>query len=370
MIVPSLEALAVPVDTLEVRDGNPRRSDVDAVVASLEAFGQYKPVVVNRDDRRVIAGRAVLAAARRLEWETVAVAWVDVDDEKARRIELRDNRTSDAATYDDEELLDLLQSLPDLEDTGWAPADLAELAAAVTPEPVGLTDADAAPETPDEQDTISASGEVYLCGEHRVMCGDATNLDDVQRLVDGRTVDAVWTDPPYGVSYEGKTRDRLTIQNDNLDEAALAAFLIDTFRNVAQVLRPGAAFYVCSPSGPLETVFRAALGEAGLRLRQQLVWVKDRFVLGHQDYHQRHESILFGWADGEPVAPPLYDPEHETLLYGWADGAGHDWRGGRKQDTVWQHARPSASRLHPTMKPVALVRRGVEKQHPPGWHGA
>lgn len=359
MHAPTLDVVTLPIAGLVVRDGNPRRSDVRAIADSLAAFGQYKPVVVNRRDSRVIAGRAVLAAAQSLGWESIAAAYVDVDDETARRIELRDNRCSDLATYDDAELLALLESLPDLEDTGWTSSDLAELAATLGDEPAALTDPDDAPPAP--ATPVSARGEVYLCGEHRVMCGDATSADDVAALVAGATVDAVWTDPPYGVDYVGGTADALRIRNDDLTPDALGELLAGAFARIAEHLRSGGAFYVCSPSGALETVFRRELDGAGLPLRQQLVWVKDRFVLGHSDYHNRHESILFGWAEGaEPAPVPPYDVAHGTVLYGWAEGAGHDWQGDRRQDTVWEHDRPAASRLHPTMKPVALVRRGVE----------
>lgn len=97
------------------------------------------------------------------------------------------------------------------------------------------------------------------------------------------------------------------------------------------------------------------------------MWVKDRFVLGRQDYHGKHETILHGWADGaQPIEPPMYDEAHSTVLYGWKDGAGHTWEGGRKQDTVWDCPRPSANRLHPTMKPVDLVKRGIENSTKPG----
>lgn len=361
---PALEQLAVPVKDLIVLGGNPRRSNINSIAESLRDFGQYKPVVVNLPSGRVIAGRGVLAAAISLGWEKLAAVFVEVDEDTARRIELRDNRTSDLATYDDAELLALLQSLPDLDGTGWLDAELAELAATLAPEPPALTDADDVPDKPISP--ISARGDVYVCGEHRVMCGDSTSLEDVRTLVGDVVVDAVWTDPPYGVSYVGGTADALTIQNDDLDPDALAELLAGAFACMREVLRPGGAFYICSPSGSLETIFRAQLDAAGLELRQQIVWVKDRFVLGRQDYHGRHESVLYGWADGEPVPIPLYDPAHETVLYGWADGAGHDWHGGRRQDTVWEHDRPSASRLHPTMKPVALVRRGVENSTRPG----
>lgn len=361
----SLSGLLEPVDDLNPYDGNPRRGDVEALIESLTAHGQYAPIVVNRRGRQILCGNHLFAAARQLGWSHVAVSWVDVDDETAARIVLVDNRTSDLAGYDREALAAILDSLPSLEGTGYDQAAVDELLASVAPRPE-LTDPDDAPPVPTEP--ISRRGDVFvLGGEHRLMCGDATDVGDVDVLLEGEKVDAVWTDPPYGVSYVGGTKDRLTIANDNLGTDELFDLLSGAFNRVGDALRPGGVFYVCSPSGALETTFRLALESAGLRLRQQLVWVKDRFVLGRQDYHGRHETILHGWADGDdPLEPPLYDDAHGTVLYGWADGGAHAWEGGRRQDTVWECPRPAASRLHPTMKPVDLVRRGVENSTRPG----
>lgn len=359
----TLTSLLVPVDQLRPYSRNPRRGRVDVLTDSLRENGQYRPVVANQRTGEVLAGNHTLAAALELGWTEIATTWVDVDDETAARIVLIDNRASDLAGYDDQALADLLASLPSLTGTGYDEQAFAELLASTEDRPA-LTDPDDVPDTP--ADPLSRPGDVFvLGGQHRLMCGDATDPDAVATLLDGlEHVDAVWTDPPYGVAYVGGTG--LRIENDDLDEDGLRGLLDGAFARVAEVLRPGGVFYVCSPSGALETVFRAALDGAGLRLRQQLVWVKDRFVLGRQDYHGRHETILHGWGDGaDPMDPPLYDDAHGTVLYGWADGAGHTWEGGRRQDTVWEIPRPARSDVHPTMKPVELVRRGIENSTRP-----
>lgn len=371
-IAPGLReaGLVVPLDDVQPYDRNPRRGVVDRIAESLQAHGQYKPLTVNGRTGDVLAGNHTWRAAKQLGWSEVARTLVDVDDDEAARIVLVDNRLSDVATYDDEALAELLGALADsdagLAGTGWTDEDLAAL---LPPdERPALTDEDDVPDRGDEPSTITRPGTLWLLGdEHRLLCGDATKPEDVDRLLDGAVPDAVWTDPPYGVDYVGKTSDALRIQNDNLDADGLRLILEGAFANIARVLRPGGVFYVCSPPGPLETDFRVALRDHGLDPRQQLVWVKDRFVLGHSDYHQRHEPILHGWVAGaDPMTPPLYDQEHATVLYGWKPGAGHDFHGGRKQDTVWHFPRPSASKLHPTMKPVGLVRRGIENSTRPG----
>lgn len=372
LIPPDLERLAVPVDQLRPYGRNPRRGDVDAIAASLQANGQYRPIVANRGTLtgrpgEVLAGNHTLAAATSLGWREVAVTWVDVDDDRVARIVAVDNRTNDLAGYDPNELLALLQGLPDLDGTGYDARALAELEAAVV-DPTALTDVDDAPPLPDvDAPTHTSVGDVWLLGPHRLAIGDATHEDIVQAATGGAPVDLLWTDPPYGVSYTGGTPDHLTIANDDLKAADLGTLLEQALTLARAQLRPGAAFYVCSPSGALETTFRHALDAARLPLRQQLVWVKDRFVLGRADYHGRHESILYGWRlDGEPQQPPHYEPGHDTILYGWRAGAAHTWEGDRRQDTVWEHPRPAASRLHPTMKPVDLVRRAITNSTPPG----
>jgi DNA modification methylase len=151
----------------------------------------------------------------------------------------------------------------------------------------------------------------------------------------GEYADLIFTDPPYGVNYVGKTKDALTIQNDALGDDGTRELVADIL--TVAPLREGGVFYVCSPAGNTETAFRLAIQDAGLSLRQCLCWVKQQFVLGRQDYHWRHESIL----------------------YGWREGAAHYFVDDRTQDTVWEIDRPSRNDAHPTMKPIALVAKAI-----------
>lgn len=360
-----LRTTSEPTASLTLHPDRARRGNLAVLRESLRAHGQYRPIVANITDRRVLAGNSLLQAALEESETEVLVSWVDVNEATATRIMLVDNRATDVADYDLQALADLLTGLPDLEGTGYELPDVDELLASLA-DRAALNDPDDAPPAPDADEAVTRPGDLWILGEHRLLCGDATDEDAVRTLLgDVEQVDAVWTDPPYGVHYHGGTG--LTIRNDALAPSALGELLRGAFSVVSAVLKPGGVFYVCSPSGANETIFRRGLDDAGLRLRQQLVWVKDRFVLGRQDYHQRHETILHGWADGgTPPPPPMYDDAHQTVLYGWADGAGHEWHGGRRQDTVWEFDRPAASALHPTMKPVGLVRRGVENSTRPG----
>lgn len=360
-----LADLAVPLDQLKPYGTNPRRGDVAAIADSLRANGQYRPIVVNRRTREVLAGNHTLAAARDLGWTHIAATWVDADPEQAARIVLIDNRANDLASYDDTVLAELLASLNgQLAGTGYDNADLDALLAGLEPaRPVMLTDPDSAPPLPADE-PITATGQIWTLGPHRLAVGDATDPLLVEALMAGEQADLVLTDPPYNVDYEGGTADRLTIANDDMAAPAFAHLLTGLFGVAHAAARPGAPIYVFHPdAGPSAIAFRQALLDTGWLHKQVLIWVKDQFVFGRQDWH---------W-------------QHEPILYGWKPGGAHPWHGGRSLTTVIDDApaldelkkpqllellravlaettvlrvdRPRRNDLHPTMKPVALLTR-------------
>ena len=200
---------------------------------------------------------------------------------------------------------------------------------------------------------VSVRGEVYELGPHRVMCGDSTDRGDVGRLLDAQGVDMVWTDPPYGVGLqildpdEARRRRRRTdgqgVENDDLTGEPLRLLVRAALEEACLVARAGAPIYVAHPDSA-SVLFRGALEEAGWTLRQVLIWVKQQFVLGRQDYH---------W-------------QHEPILYGWKPGGAHLWYGLHDQSTVIHEDRPKASELHPTTKPVGLVQRHLVNSSLPG----
>jgi DNA modification methylase len=200
-----------------------------------------------------------------------------------------------------------------------------------------LSDPDEVPELPAEPKT--RPGDLWMVGNHRVLCGDATSEQEMARLMAGQRADALWTDPPYGVDYQGRTSRALRIAGDS--PGGLGELLSAAFSRAGAVLAPGARIYVAHPAGPGSVVFLQAFLAQGWRLHQTLVWVKDHMVLGHGDYHYRHEPIAYGYAPGAGR---------------WGRGA-KGWYGGNDRSSVLEIPRPSASRDHPTVKPVELIRR-------------
>ena len=378
MIQRDLEPLATPIGRLQLMPGNPRRGNVDAVAASLEAFGQRKPVVALRDGT-VIAGNHTLQAAARLGWDKIAVVWVDDDDATAKAYSLADNRTAELGGYDDSLLADLIAEVAAADEsllaaTAWTTDDLDELLDRLGESGTQLDDPDHVPPAPTPK---SIEGDVWLLGDHRVVCGDSTDAGTYAKLLGDEYADLVWTDPPYHVAVVGGTKDKLTILNDEVDGDKLHGLLEAAFTSTFAYVKPGGCWYVAAPSGPFFAVFGNLLSGLGV-WRQTIAWVKDSLVLGRADYHGRHEPIFYGWSPGEePVAPaplstddepepdPHYSEGYENLIYGWSPGAAHQRPPTRKQDTVWTYPKPRRNADHPTMKPVELVARAVRNSSPP-----
>lgn len=343
---------AVPIDDLATYHRNPRRGNIPAIAASLKRLGQYRPIVVNVGTHtgrpnEVLAGNHTLHAAQQLGWEHINIVTVDVDDETASRIVVADNRTSDLAANDEVDLAAILSDLPDLDGTGYTDEDLAEILATTT-EPVLLTDPDDTP--PVQDDPISKPGDVWHLGPHRLLCGDSTDIAAVESMLDGDQCDCMWTDPPYGVSYVGKTKDALNIKNDG--SADLPDLLGGAFAVATVALKPGAPVYIAHPDTG-RTTFETAMREAGWLFRQNLIWDKMTMVLGRSDYHYRHEPILYGFT------PPNDDR-------GRLGRGGSHWLGDNAQTTVFTVPKPSRNADHPTMKPVDLIIPMLSNSCPPG----
>ena len=348
------------------------KEQVQQLVASMQEFGFTNPVLVD-EEGRVIAGHGRLEAARILQVESVPTITVSgLTDEQRRALVLADNKLALNAGWD----IDLLRAeLGDLQSAGFDISvigfDTEELRNLFEPlAEDGLTDPDDVPDVPDEP--ISKPGDVWVCGPHRVMCGDSTSITDVERLMAGAQADCCWTDPPYNVAYEGTAG---KIKNDDMGDAEFRDFLSAAFACMFISMKPGAPIYVAHSEK--ETInFYSSFKAAGFKQHGCVIWKKDALVLGRMDYQ----------------------PIHEPILYGWKEGAKHRWYGGRKQTTmidlgdgspfkrledgrysiqmgdrlmiidgsamieelvpsVIQEPKPKKSADHPTMKPVNLIER-------------
>ncbi len=304
---------------------------VAQIAGSIKEFGFNNPVLVDKDNS-VIAGHGRLMAARKLGMDKVPVVELEHLTESQRKAYvLADNRIALNSGWDTSMLSLELQDLKDDIDLSLLGFDPDELDALLNPieETEGLTDEDAVPDVPDEPKT--KLGDIYILGNHRLMCGDSCSVTDMEKLVNDRQVDMWLTDPPYNVAYEGKTKDALTIQNDSMSDDGFRQFLRDAYVTADTVMKAGAVFYIWHADSEGYN-FRGAAHDAGWKVRQCLIWKKSTMVMGRQDYH---------W-------------KHEPCLYGWKEGAGHLWATDRKQTTILEFDKPSKNKEHPTMKPVAL----------------
>ena len=306
---------------------------VAQIAASIKEFGFNNPILVDKDSG-IIAGHGRLQAARKLGLTEVPCVRLEHLTETQRKAYIiADNRLALNAGWDNElltiELNELLADGFALEILGFDSDELKTLLDPLEPTE-GLVDEDQVPEVPEEPKT--KPGDIYQLGRHRLMCGDSTSIDAVEKLMDGQLADIFITDPPYNVAYEGKTKEALTIKNDSMGDDQFRQFLRDAFTAADMVMKPGSVFYIWHADSEGYN-FRGACKDSGWTIRQCLIWQKDTMVMGRQDYH---------W-------------KHEPCLYGWKDGAAHLWATDRKQTTLIQCKRPKRNDIHPTMKPVELM---------------
>ena len=301
---------------------------VAQIAASIREFGFTNPVLVD-EDNNLIAGHGRLLAARKLNMSEVpAITVTGLDDRKRRALVIADNKIALNSDWDIDalkvELEDLASDFGEL--MGFSQDELVEL---LKQPDAGLTSDDAVPEAPEQPVTVK--GDVWNLGNHRLMCGDSTSIDDLETLCENQLVDMWLTDPPYNVAYVGKTKDALVIKNDEMGDQDFRQFLVDAYSAADAVMKKGAVFYIWHADSEGYN-FRGAAHDIGWQIRQCLIWRKQSMVMGRQDYH---------W-------------QHEPCLYGWKDGASHLWASDRKQTTILNFDRPSKSEQHPTMKPVEL----------------
>ena len=336
-----------PIDKPIPYARNPRKNDgaVAKVKASIKEFGWKQPIVVDGENVIVVGHTRLLAARELALAEVPVVVASDLTPAQCKAYRLADNRSNEEAEWDAPllalEMEDLKAAGVDLALTGFDPNEISMFGALANSTEEGVTDDDDVPAPPKK--ARSVLGDLWLLGNHRVLCGDATSMAAVEKLLDGARADLVIIDPPYNVDYVGKTKDALTLDNDALADGAFYTFLLESLVNLFIALKDGGGIYVFH-SDTEGLNFRRAFHAAGLKLSQCCIWVKQTMVMGRHDYH---------W-------------QHEPVLYGWKPGAAHPWHADRKQTTVWKFDRPLRSTDHPTMKPVALLEYPIRNSSLPG----
>lgn len=327
----------VKIESLKPAEYNPRKDlkpedeEYQKIKKSITEFGYVAPVIVN-SNMTVIGGHQRLKVLKELGYTEVECVVVDLDQEKEKALNIALNKIS--GDWDNDKLEELLAELKqtdiDMDITGFSFDEVDEILKDITGSKEDDFDLDQALDEIEEP--ISKRGDVWILGKNRLMCGDSTQKEDVMHLMNSQEADMLLTDPPYNVDYEGKTSEALKIENDNMSETEFYNFLLDSFKNMFDSIKYGGSAYVFHADTE-GLNFRNAFKSCGFKLAQCLVWVKNTFVMGRQDYQWRHEPIL----------------------YGWKPGAGHYFVDNRKQSTVLEFDKPSRNAEHPTMKPVDLL---------------
>jgi hypothetical protein len=337
VIPETLEALKVPVDDLRPYGRNPRQGDVGAIVSSLERHGQYRPIVVNARTREVLAGNHTLRAARELGWTEIAATFVDVDEDTAARIVLIDNRSNDLAAYDDQALVDLLRSLPDLDGTGYTGGDLDELLEVLDPPARTSGETDAGNVPPDPK---TRAGDLYELGGHRLLCGDSANTEHLDRLYADAAVGCVLTDPPYGMNLDTD----YTSMGSGSKKAVLRGTTPKSYRPVIGD----------------DQQFDASL------LIEYFSGVGEQFWFG-ADYYRR--TLSASDRDGSWL---VWDKRNEASDAGFGSGFELVWsRTAHKRDLLRHYyfgafGVEGSGRVHPTQKPTPMLCEILNRWVPEG----
>lgn len=330
-----MQILMKPIGEIHPYDKNPRNNDeaVDAVAKSIKEFGWRAPIVVDKN-MVIVAGHTRMKAALKLGLTEVPVHVAeDLTEEQIQAYRIADNKTGEIAEWNYDllpiELKELQAGGFDMSLLGFDTSELEKLLSDVNDEVAeGETDADVVPEVPEE--AASKPGEVYMLGEHRLMCGDSTKKEDTEKLMGSDLAVLYLTDPPYNVAVQGSTG--LTIANDDMPTEEFRMFLDGAFQAAAGVLAPGTSFYIFH-SDSESANFRLAAKDAGLEVHETLYWVKNALVLGRFDYHYITESCLYGWTPGAP----------------------HRWFSDRCQTNALKFDKPQRNPVHPTSKPVEML---------------
>lgn len=330
-----LEIVYIQIDNLIPYAKNAKehpQKQVDLLVENIKRFGFTTPLLID-EHNNVIAGHGRLLALQKLQaTKAPCVRMEGLSEAEVKALRLADNKVAELGEWNLDLAIEELRELdaPLLDLTGFDKDLLIE------PDEKD----DEVPEVPEEP--VSKLGDLYILGEHRVLCGDSTKMEDLERLMDGKKADMVFTDPPYGVNYSEKSKrnghkGHAEINADESVESAAEVYG-EAFKRIAENTKDGAVYYVCAPQGGDQEMMMMMMMRSTIPCRHQLIWKKDSavFSMGRLDYDYQHEPILYGWK-----------------------GSHNHVGNGRFKTSVWEIPRPKASKLHPTMKPVELIEEAI-----------
>lgn len=327
----------INIEKLKEAEYNPRKNltpedeEWKKIQRSIEEFGYVDPIIINKDGT-IIGGHQRYKVLKQMGYKQIECVVLDIDKNKEKALNIALNKIT--GEWDNSKLEELLAELKntdiDMDITGFSFDEVDNILKDITGSKEDDFDFDKA--LKEIEEPISKPGDIWKLGRHRLMCGDSTQKEAVMRLMNDEDADMILTDPPYNVNYEGKTGDALKIENDNMNETEFYNFLIDSFRNLYENVKYGGSIYVFHADTE-GLNFRNAFNAVGFKLAQCLIWVKNTFVMGRQDYQWKHEPIL----------------------YGWKEGASHYFVDDRKQSTVLEFDKPTRNAEHPTMKPIDLL---------------
>ncbi|MFQ7139871.1 site-specific DNA-methyltransferase [Evtepia sp.] len=331
----AMEWRTIPIGDLRPAAYNPRKKlkagdkEYEKIKNSIQEFGYVEPIIVNYD-MTVIGGHQRLTVLKDLGYTEVECVVLHIEDEhKVKALNIALNKITGA--WNEQLLADLLVDLQSADFntdlTGFEPAEIDQLFSKVHNKKITEDDFDVGAEL--QKPTIAQAGDLWLLGQHRIICGDALLPESYVKLMDGKKANLVLTDPPYNVNVE-ETAGK--IKNDNMSDEDFYKFLFAAFVNMEQNMEADASIYVFHADSK-GLIFRQAFHDAGFYLSGCCIWKKDRLVLGRSPYQWQHEPCLFGWKAGGK----------------------HQWYSDRKQTTIWEYDRPTSSKDHPTMKPIALM---------------
>jgi len=321
--------LLIPADYNPRKDLKPGDPEYEKLKRSIEQFGYVEPVIWNKTTSHVVGGHQRLKVLLDMGITEVECVVIEMDEEKEKALNIALNKIS--GDWDKDKLALLIADLQgadfDVSLTGFEPAELDALFKDSHKD--GIHDDDFDVEAELQKPALTKQGDVWMLGQHRLVCGDSTKADTFTLLMDGKLANLVVTDPPYNVNYEGSAG---KIKNDNMGNEAFYNFLLEAFKNTEVAMAKDASIYVFHADTE-GLNFRKAFSEAGFYLSGTCIWKKQSLVLGRSPYQWQHEPVLFGWKKSGK----------------------HNWYADRKQTTIWEFEKPKKNGDHPTMKPVALV---------------